>query len=221
MPTLTELADQLYGADHTKKPGVYLEEYERLLETRRNDNVRVLELGVHRGVSMKMWEVYLPNAIVVGLDGNLPEMFPQSSRFHFLHGAQDDINLLNRGLELAGGQFDIIIDDASHLGCHTARSFAHLFPHALRPGGYYLIEDICTAFTSSGGTYDAAHYTPPEIGLPGMPRIFPSHEWGMIGLVKQLLDHTMGPTACGGYTRYAIERMIVKTNMAMFQKAGS
>jgi len=126
--------------------------------------------------------------------------------------------LLDQAIAIAGAPFDIIIDDCSHLGCHTARSFAHLFTKGLRPGGIYIIEDICTAFTSGGG-WDAAPFNPPEIGLPGMPRVFPSHQNGMIGLIKQLLDHSQAPTAAGRYTEYPIEKLTIRTNLAVLHKA--
>jgi hypothetical protein len=217
--SLGELAATLYGSDPYRKPDVYLNEYGRLFENLRFLPIRLLELGVHEGASMTLWEKYFPLATVVGLDGEIrPASFPVNERFHFVHGAQDNVELLDQAIAIAGGYFDIVIDDCSHLGCHTARSFAHLFRNGLNPGGIYIIEDICTAFTSGGG-WDAAPFDPPQIGLPGMPQIFPSHQNGMVGLIKQLLDHSQAPTSAGGYTEYAIERLTVMTNLAILHKA--
>jgi hypothetical protein len=217
---LTEMSPAAYGVDGQlfRKPDIYLNEYNRLFEHLRLLPIRLLELGVHEAASMKMWEKYFPLATIVGLDAKAkPASFPTDQRFHFVCGAQDDPVLLDQAITLAGGPFDIIIDDCSHLGCHTGRSFAHLFRNGLNPGGIYVIEDICTAFTSGGG-WDAAPFVPPEIGVAGMPKVFPSHQNGMVGLVKQLLDHTQGPTAGGGYTEYAIERLTVMTNFAILHK---
>ena len=216
---LIEMSAALYGADQARKPDIYLREYHRLFAPLRSLPIRLLELGVRYGASMKMWEKYFPHATVVGLDGEAkPASFPADQRFHFVWGAQDDPALLDQAIALAGGPFDIVIDDCSHLGCHTARSFAHLFRKGLKPGGIYIIEDTCTAFTSGGG-WDAAPFNPPEIGLPGMPQMFPSHQHGMIGLVKQLLDHAQAPTAAGAYTEYPIERLTIMTNIAILHKA--
>jgi hypothetical protein len=219
--SLTEPSSAFYGIDDPyRKPDIYLQEYNRLFEHMRLLPIRLLELGVHQGFSMKMWEKYFPLATVVGLDAQArPEAFPAAERFHFVCGLQDDPVLLDQAITLAGGLFDIVIDDCSHLGCHTARSFAHLFIKGLKPGGIYIIEDICTAFTSGGG-WDAAPFVPPTIGLSGMPKVFPSHQNGMVGLVKQLLDHSQGPTAAGEYTEYPIERLTVMTNFAILRKAG-
>ena len=216
---LSELALKAYGPDPYRKPDVYLREYDRLFRPLRLLPIRLLELGVHQGTSMILWRDYFPLATIVGLDGEvMPASFPADKRFHFVHGAQDDPALLDSAVSLAGGPFDIIIDDCSHLGCHTARSFAHLFTKGLRPGGIYIIEDTCTAFTSCGG-WDGAPFDPPKIGLPGMPQVFPSHQNGMVGLIKQLIDHSQAPTAIGAYTEYPIERVTVVTNLAVLHKA--
>jgi hypothetical protein len=218
---LLSLADRLYGHEHTRKPPIYLNEYHRLFCEMQDKPIRLLELGVQRGISMQIWREYFPRGTIVGLDSSVkPERFPTESRFHFIHGEQGDPALLDRAVTVAGGPFDIIIDDASHLGCHTGRSFAHLFPKALKPGGIYVIEDTCTAYEGETG-YDGAAFEPAEIGVPGMPKVFPSHQHGMIGLLKQLVDHTMAPTATGGYTEYAIERMTFQTNFAVLHKAAN
>jgi hypothetical protein len=147
-------------------------------------------------------------------------MFPKEERIHFIQGGQDDHSALDKAIRVAGGPFDIIIDDASHVGHITARSFAHLFPSGLKEGGFYVIEDICTAFLT-GHFPDAEVYHPAKIGEPGEMNIFPSHQNGMVGLVKQIFDHVMSPTASGAYSSYAIERMLILANIAIIQKASA
>lgn len=44
-----------------------------------------------------------------------------------------------------GGNFDVIIDDGSHLSSHIKISFDVLFQKALRPGGLYFLEDLSAA----------------------------------------------------------------------------
>src|SRR5262249_54397249 len=89
------------------------------------------------------------------------------------------------------------------------------FPGGLKDGGYYVIEDIGTAFLA-GQFSDAEVYHPAKIGEPGEVNIFPSHQNGMIGLVKQIFDHVMSPVAAGGW--YGVERMLVLTSLAIMQK---
>ena len=48
---------------------------------------------------------------------------------------------LNNFINISGGKFDVIIDDASHASHHQQISLGALFPH-LNSGGYYIIEDL-------------------------------------------------------------------------------
>ena len=48
--------------------------------------------------------------------------------------------------ELLRDGFDIIIDDASHIGELTKATFWHLFDRHLKPGGLYAIEDWGTGY---------------------------------------------------------------------------
>jgi len=211
---LCDLAARLYGTDAARKPTHYLIEYDRLFQEMRERPISLLELGVYRGASMQLWKEYFPKATVVGLDANAkPDSFPSEGRFHFVQGGQDDPKSLDEAAA-AGGPFDIIIDDASHLGCHTGRSFAYLFPRALKPGGIYVIEDICAAFLPE---YEAASYAAPEIGVPGAPKVFPSHQHGNVGMVKQLMDHAMAPTL-KLTSPFAIEKMTILRNIAIVCK---
>jgi cephalosporin hydroxylase len=212
------ICERCYGNDVNKKPRIYLAEYERLFSRMRNAPLSLLELGVKFGASMFLWAEYFPNAIIVGLDvDRKPQHFPREKRVHFVQGSQDDPGALAQCVAAAGGQFDIIIDDASHVGRLSAASFAHLFPRALKPGGFYVVEDICTAFLSEFP--DSEPFVPTPIGRQTDVKQFASHTAGMVGFVKQVFDHVMAPVATGDYTEYPIERMLILTNIAIVQKA--
>lgn len=219
---LDRLADLYYGTDANRKPVYYLEEYERFLEPLRTQPLRLLELGVRFGASMQIWRDYLPLATIVGLDiDKKPDAFPSDSRVHFIQGSQDDEAVLAEALRVAGGQFDLIIDDCAHIGHLAARSFSFLFPNALKPGGLYVIEDICTAFLTALFP-EAVAFKPEKIGgytVGAAPTVFPSHQNGLIGVAKQIFDHAMAPTAGLDATPFRIERMIVRSNIVLIEKA--
>jgi hypothetical protein len=214
---MNALAERYYGSDGNRKPLIYLAEYERLFGPMRHEPLRLLELGVKFGASMRLWADYFPSATIVGLDiENKPQDFPTDKRIHFVQGSQSDPAALDRCVAVAGSQFDVIVDDASHIGHLTAASFAHLFPNALKPGGFYVIEDICTAFLKEFP--DSEPFAAPEIGSHEDERRFQSHQVGMVGVIKQLFDHIQAPLAQGKHSRYSIERMSVMTNIAIVQK---
>ena len=78
--------------------------------------------------------------------------------------------------------FDLIIDDASHIGELTKTTFWHLFDHHLKPGGLYAIEDWGTGYLDDFP--DGKQFEP----KPSTLNPFPCHSNGMVGFVKELVD---------------------------------
>ena len=145
-------AKQLKG--DTDKPEGYLREYERAFAAIADREVRVLELGVHKGGSLLMWRDYFSMGPVVGLDVNAVQVDDPTARIHVYQGYQEDMTLLTRiAQEHAQDGFDVIVDDASHIGELTAISFCHLFKHHLKPGGIYAIEDWGTGYWGGHSYY--------------------------------------------------------------------
>lgn len=197
----------------------YIKNYEEFIGPLRNQKVKLLELGIAKGDSLKFWNDWFPLGRIVGLDLN-PFKFEsgQYDRIHIYQGEQQDTALLDRlAAEQAPDGFDIIIDDASHVGQLTRISFWHLFQNHLKPGGIYCIEDWGTSYWNNYP--DGKNFTP---GVPGfafherilnglyrnkfvqsikllrktvgfirwnaVKRRFPSHNRGMVGVVKELVD---------------------------------
>lgn len=122
-----------------QKPLSYLLIYEQLFLPIREKILSVLEIGVARGCSLRVWADFFPNAIINGIDLKLPsEEF--GSRFKIFQGDQSDKIFLQRVMD-AASPFDVIIDDGSHKPFDWHTSFFALFP-ALKPGGIYAIEDL-------------------------------------------------------------------------------
>jgi SAM-dependent methyltransferase len=183
--------------DLSVKPPPYLPIYEQVLAPYRYRRCSILELGVWDGDSLAMWRNCLPRATIVGLDLNPPDL-DLGRRVHIVRGDQTDGELLGRvRQEHAPNGFDVVIDDASHLGLTTARSLQQLYREHLRSGGVYCIEDWGTGYLPDwpdGGeisgivgsaTLDDSPSAPDAQG----PVHLPSHDVGMVGLVKRLVDH--------------------------------
>jgi Methyltransferase domain len=216
-PSLQALADKHYQGDATiQKSPSYFREYERLFEPLRNDPIGLLELGVFEGRSLLIWREYFPNGTVVGIDLDDPLMQAPSERSHFVKGSQDDVNTLNRALEINGGPFDVILDDCAHIGYLAKRSFMYLFPSQLKPGGLYIIEDIGTSFLPAypDGTVFIDSLSNQE---PDGTVNFTSHMNGMVGFLKQVIDNTM-KTLSTGADQLAIESVTFRTNFAVIKK---
>ncbi|MHB8235060.1 MAG: class I SAM-dependent methyltransferase [Solirubrobacteraceae bacterium] len=186
--------------DNGVKPPPYLPIYEQLLGSLREQEFSLLELGVWGGHSLEMWRDAFPRATVVGVDLQPPEV-DLGPRVHILAGDQSDPALMQRARDAHAPEgFQVIIDDASHLGITSARSLQALYREHLRPGGLYCIEDWGTGYLPDwpdGGplrparldvaNLDAADAAPEAEGAPAA---MPSHDLGMVGLVKRLIDHS-------------------------------
>jgi len=141
MKNLKELA-QIYNTDKDTSHN-YTKVYENFFSVFKNKNIQLFEIGISHGGSLEMWRDYFPNGIIYGLDIH-PFNKDLGDRVKTFQGSQDNPKDLEKILKTAKN-FDIIIDDGSHLNKHQVRSFELLFPH-LNYGGYYIIEDIQTSY---------------------------------------------------------------------------
>jgi hypothetical protein len=122
--------------------------------------------GVHNGRSLRMWHKYFPaRARIFGVDTTVQ---PQARDWVRSLGGDDDkegggggaaagaggrrVTLLQgdsrdaavvRRHRLRPGSMDIVIDDGDHVPKSNARTLLNFWP-LVRPGGYYIIEDVVT-----------------------------------------------------------------------------
>ena len=177
----------------------YLEVYEPILTPWINKEIKLLEVGVSRGGSLKLWRDYFPRGTIIGIDRKLPQRFEPGERIHVFQGNQANKAFLSKvASQTAPDGFDIIIDDASHIGELTKTTFWHLFDHHLKPGGLYAIEDWGTGYLDDFP--DGKRFEPKRSILDRLrsflPRRFrrkikipsPCHSYGMVGFVKELVD---------------------------------
>lgn len=115
------------------EPHGYFPSYLRLAAELGPD-AAVCELGVWQGESLRMWQAIFPLGEVWGVDSDPAAVWPEGTRR--VQAAQDDPGL---PLLLPAG-LGLVVDDASHDGPATQRSFGLLWP-LVRPGGYYVVED--------------------------------------------------------------------------------
>jgi hypothetical protein len=129
----------------------YCEFYVQHFKDRKDENLKILEIGVKEGDSLLMWKEYFPNSNIVGLELN-PEPLKnfRHDRVKIYFGDQADTSLLKEVCQNEG-PFDIIIDDASHINEHHQISFEYLFEKGLSNNGIYVIEDLGTSYWSPWG----------------------------------------------------------------------
>lgn len=124
----------------------YLDTYEEKFSPYKNSAKRVLEIGIQRGGSMKLWHDYFPSAEIYGVDvqtiDQTWDVLKSSSRYHLFTSTDGySKDFIKREFLDKNIKFDIIIDD----GPHTLESlifFTKYYPQILAPGGLLVAEDI-------------------------------------------------------------------------------
>lgn len=138
MDTLDKIAIKV-GTDKSSLVHSYTQHYEKYLESLRENPLKLLEIGVQSGASLRMWKQYLPNAQIYGYDFYNCTPY-EEERIRVFQGAQHDLLALER-MDKEAGKFDVIIDDGSHKNADILTCFYYLFPR-MTPGGLYVIEDF-------------------------------------------------------------------------------
>lgn len=114
----------------------YLPTYER--EITRTTGVTLLEIGIYAGHSIAMWEDYLTDSTVYGIDIDLSHL-EYDGLTHALHC--DGTNGADVANVLPGVTYDYVIDDGSHTVRDQLASMDVFLP-LMNPDGRYFIEDI-------------------------------------------------------------------------------
>ena len=128
-----------YGTDKSSELHNYSSKYEKYFFPLKDKALRILEIGIQRGFSLRTWEEYFINSHIYGIDiTNCSAMDTQRIKT-FRCDQSNVVGLTNINNDY--GPFDIIIDDGSHISSHMVTSFNHLFP-LLSNGGLYVIEDL-------------------------------------------------------------------------------
>lgn len=123
----------------------YIELYQSLLESKKETAKNVLEVGIDRGGSIKLWSDFFTNATVYGLDIMPPEnvwneIKDPKIRLFTNTNAYDKYFFYDQFLKTPI-QMDMILDD----GPHTLLSmiqFIQLYSQILTEDGILIIEDI-------------------------------------------------------------------------------
>lgn len=183
MDTLDQIALR-HGADKASKHPVkghdYARHYDKLFEPLRNDQIKLLEVGVGSGESIRTWLEYFRRAHIYGCDivSNTNQWnthYPVGTtnpepRYDFLQGDQGSKDHWACYMAYSGVDFTIVIDDGSHMAKDIQVTFGCLWP-AVVPGGFYAIEDMNVGSTP---------------GTVFLSAGFPSHLDWLKGLIEKM-----------------------------------
>jgi len=161
-----------YGTDKGSNLHNYSEKYNSYFEKIRHKKLKILEIGIQNGFSLKTWEEFFNKSKIYGIDIVDCSRF-DSERIKTFICDQKDLNLLDK-INKEHGPFDIIIDDGSHISRDMKKSFDFLFP-LLNNGGIYVVEDLHCCYWDD----------------------FSPNDTEFMDRIKQLLDFTNSNGKCG------------------------
>jgi len=124
--------------------------YPTFLEPLRGKKFNMLEIGMDRLGSLKLWKEYFPKAYIYGVDIGVEYKDERSKIFKLDQSNKQDLNVIINSIP----KCKFIIDDGSHHPYHQFITFTKLFNEILEDGGIYIIEDIeCNYWRSDTEIY--------------------------------------------------------------------
>ena len=130
--------DTRFGTDKMTSHS-YQSVYDDIFSNYKDSCNNLLEIGFDGGFALQAYSEYFSNACIYGIDikDNRSETLKTNSNVKVFVGdacSKEAINHFNL-------EFDIIIEDASHLSEHQIQHFRD-FNKYVKKGGIYIIEDI-------------------------------------------------------------------------------
>jgi hypothetical protein len=142
MNVLAELANK-YSTDKQISEHGYVEFYDKLMVAKRESATDILEIGIGKGSSIRMWLDYFPNAIIHAVDHSstnihflMSQDFPGKKRVDIIHADQTVKSLW----DVIPNKLDFVIDDGSHIPEDQIVTFSNGFSK-VKSKGLWIIED--------------------------------------------------------------------------------
>ena len=123
----------------------YTNFYKKHLDSFKNKQIKILEIGAFSGASAAAFAKYFPNSEIYCIDINISNFKYQSKKIHVFGINSSDNKMVLKFLEKINfyesiKHFDIIIDDGSHKLSDQLNAL-NFFYKLVAKGGFYIIED--------------------------------------------------------------------------------
>lgn len=134
-----------YNNDGNLHKHAYTSIYNLLFSNIKYNNLHIGEIGILDNHSMLCWREFFPNAKLYGfewfdsrLDKAISDNIPNCLYFKMDVTNPESIE---KGLINVGNNFDILIDDSTHVFEDQIKFINVAYKH-LKPGGFLIVEDI-------------------------------------------------------------------------------
>ena len=127
--------------------------YESLFKNKRHEPLKIAELGILYGSSLRMWQEYFTNAELFGFEYNHDLINNFKQNYDNDRIALSKIDVTNKdsiinAFSTANVMYDIIIEDTTHQFEDQIRVIENIYPY-IKPGGILIIEDIFKSYNEN------------------------------------------------------------------------
>ena len=127
--------------------------YDGLFKNRREEHLKIAELGILDGASLLMWNEYFKNAEIYGFEYNNDLINNFKQKFNNEQITLANLNVTNKesivnAFRNLNVLYDIIIDDTTHQFEDQIRVIENTYLY-LKPGGMLIIEDIFKSYNEN------------------------------------------------------------------------
>jgi SAM-dependent methyltransferase len=132
-----------YGSDKCSDWHNYSLFYDFIFSQDKGKNLKIFEVGIYGGSSIRSWKEYFKNSHIYCGDIN-NEYFINEDRIKSYFCDQDNpesIKEMWENLDLKDIYFDIIIDDGKHEYLSNINFLENSY-HKLKKGGIFIVEDL-------------------------------------------------------------------------------
>lgn len=124
----------------------YLPLYQKLLVSKKETAKNVLEIGIYKGGSIKLWNDFFTNANVYGLDlMNINEVWSElknKEKIKLLTSIDAyNVDFFNANFLDKNMKFDFMLDDGPH-SLESMKKFIKLYSQIMTDDGILIIEDV-------------------------------------------------------------------------------
>jgi hypothetical protein len=181
-----------HGTDKASNGHDYLRIYQEYFATIRDTAVKIGEIGIAGGNSLRTWAEYFTTCQIFGLDHT--EAYVKATQglsITTIFGDASDRETWSRIKKDHGGDFDVWIDDGAHTPYAVFMALMYGFP-LLRPGGLWFIEDTHASYLDEYRRDNQRN--PADIDLCDL------HVNGLIHDMSNWRLHENGKNQCGKWS---------------------
>ena len=143
---LSELVDNELTDKNTVHS--YLDLYHTLVCSKKETAKNILEVGIYRGGSIKLWHDFFDNAMIYGLDRDdidnphMTNEIKNKERIYLFTSIDAyNENYFNSNFLSKKIRFDVLLDDGPHT-LESMKKFINLYSQVMTDDGILIIEDV-------------------------------------------------------------------------------